>query len=90
MNAAMRWVVWGTMPFGSLLGGAFATWWGLRTTLWIAAVGECFTFMPVALTSIRKIRDMPAQVEEPTPAQAELQGGLVEGVPLPAPSAADA
>jgi MFS family permease len=90
MNAAMRWVVWGTMPFGSLLGGAFATWWGLRTTLWIAAVGECFTFMPVALTSIRKIREMPRQVEEPTPARAELQGGLVEGVPLPAPSAADA
>jgi len=29
-------------------------------------------------------------VIEPTPAQAELEGGLIEAVPLPGPSAADA
>jgi hypothetical protein len=86
----MRWVVWGTMPFGSLLGGGIATWWGLKTALWVGAIGGCFTFIPVAFTSIRKIGAMPDQVEELTPAQAELEGGLVEGVPLPAPSAADA
>jgi len=90
MNAAMRWIVWGTIPLGSLAGGAFATWWSLKTALWIAAIGELFTFLPVALTSIRKIRDMPEPVVEPTPAQAELEGGLVEGVPLPGPAAADA
>jgi hypothetical protein len=33
---------------------------------------------------------MPEPVAEPTPAQAELEGGLVEGMPLPAPSSADA
>jgi len=90
MNAAMRWIVWGTIPLGSLAGGAFATWWSLKTALWIAAIGELFTFLPVALTSIRKIGPMPEPVVEPTPAQAELEGGLVEGVPLPTPSAADA
>jgi MFS family permease len=90
MNAAVRWVIWGTIPLGALAGGAFATWWGLKTALWIGAVGGAFCFLPVALTSIRSIREMPAPVEEPTPAEAELAGGLVEGTPLPAPSSADA
>jgi MFS family permease len=87
MNAAMRWVVWGTIPLGSLAGGAFATWWGLRTALWIGAIGGLFTFLPVALTSIRSIREIPQPVEQPTPGQAELVAGLGEGAP---PFAADA
>ena len=83
MNAAMRWVVWGTIPLGALAGGAFATWWGLRTALWIGAIGGLFTFLPVALTSIRSIREMPEPAFEPTPVRAELEGGLVEGARLP-------
>ncbi|MGH3009056.1 MAG: MFS transporter [Gaiellaceae bacterium] len=90
MNAAMRWIVWGTIPLGSLAGGAIASKWGLHTAVWVGAIGGLFTFLPVTLTSVRKIGEMPAPVEEPTPAQAELDGGLVEGAPLPAPSAADA
>ena len=91
MNAAMRWIVWGTIPLGSLAGGAIATWWGLRTALWVGAFGGLVPFLPVALTSVRKIREMPEPVEEPTPAQAELAGGLLEGTtPLPGPAAADA
>ena len=44
----------------------------------------------MALTSVRSIRALPEPVVEPTAAQAELQGGLVEGQPLPGPAAADA
>jgi MFS family permease len=90
MNAAMRWVVWGTIPLGSLAGGAFATWWGLRTALWVGAVGGLFPILPIVLTSVRSIREMPEPVQEPTPAQAELEGGLLEPAPLPGPAAADA
>jgi MFS family permease len=90
MNAAMRWVVWGTIPLGSLAGGAIATWWGLRTALWVGALGGLLPFLPVALTSVRSIAEMPEPVVEPTPAEAELEGGLVEGTPLPSPAAADA
>ncbi len=28
MNAAMRWIVWGTIPLGALLGGAIGQWIG--------------------------------------------------------------
>jgi len=40
MNAAVRWVVWGTLPLGGLLGGAFGTLLGVRATLWIAFAGS--------------------------------------------------
>jgi len=76
MSAAMRWIVWGTIPLGSLAGGAIATWWGLRTALWVGAIGGLVPFLPVALTSVRTIREMPRPVQEPTPAEAELLGGL--------------
>jgi MFS family permease len=76
MNAAMRWVVWGTIPLGSLAGGAIATWWGLKTALWVGALGGLAPFLAVALTSVRTIREMPRPVEEPTPIEAELLGGL--------------
>jgi MFS family permease len=90
MNAAMRWIVWGTIPLGGLAGGAIGEWIDLKTALWVGALGAFLSILPVTLTSIRSIGEMPSPVDEPTPAQAELEGGLVEGVPLPAPSAADA
>jgi len=90
MNAAMRWLVWGTIPLGTLAGGVIATAYGLRTALWVGAIGELFTPVPLALSSVRRIREMPEPVTEPTEAQAELAGGIVEGTPLPGPAAADA
>jgi hypothetical protein len=89
MNAAMRWIVWGTIPLGSLAGGAIATAYGLKAALWVGAIGGLFTFLPVTLSSVGKIREMPAPVDPPTAAQAELDGGLIEGGPLPGPAAAD-
>jgi len=90
MNAAMRWIVWGTIPLGTLAGGGLAQAFGLRTALWVGAIGSLPTFLWVLLSPLRSLRTMPAPVIEPTPAQAELEGGLIEAVPLPGPSAADA
>jgi MFS family permease len=90
MNAAMRWIVWGTIPLGLLMGGAIGQWIGLRTALWVGAIGSLPTFLWVLLSPVRSIREMPESLLEPTPAQAELEGGLVEGTPLPGPVAADA
>jgi MFS family permease len=90
MNAAMRWIVWGTIPLGTLCGGAIGQAIGLHFALWVSAIGGLPVFLTVLLSPVRSIREMPAPVDEPTPAQAELEGGLVEGAPLPAPSSADA
>jgi MFS family permease len=90
MNAAMRWIVWGTIPLGTIAGGAIATAWSLRAALWVGAIGSLFTFLPIALSSVRTIRELPAPVDAPTAAAAELGGGIVEGLPLPGPAAVDA
>lgn len=39
MNASIRFLAWGAMPLGALLGGALAEWVGVRGGLWVASVG---------------------------------------------------
>ncbi|EQD27517.1 major facilitator family transporter, partial [mine drainage metagenome] len=40
MNATMRFLSVGVMPFGALIGGGLDTWLGPRSTLWITLIGE--------------------------------------------------
>jgi MFS family permease len=90
MNAAVRWIIWGTIPLGTLTGGAIGQAVGLHAALWVGAIGGVPVFLLVLLSPVRSIREMPEPVVEPTPAEAELAGGLVEGAALPGPAAADA
>ncbi len=83
MNAAMRWIVWGTIPLGTIAGGAIATAYGLHAALWVGAIGSLFTFLPIALSSVRSVRELPEPVDALTAAEAELAGGIVEGLPVP-------
>ena len=36
MNASVRFIVWGTMPIGGLLGGWLGTHLGVLPTLWVS------------------------------------------------------
>lgn len=63
LNASRRFIVWGTIPLGALVGGALASTIGLRPTLWVGAVGSCSSFVPVLLSPLRKLRDMPTEPE---------------------------
>jgi MFS family permease len=64
MNAVIRFLVWGTMPIGALLGGALGTWVGLRPALWVAAIGAFFTFLPILLSPVPKLHEMPEPIED--------------------------
>jgi MFS family permease len=64
MNATMRFIVWGTIPFGSILGGFLGGLIGLHTTIWVGAIGYLFAFLPVLFSPVRGIREMPAPLEE--------------------------
>jgi MFS family permease len=90
MNATMRWIVWGTIPLGNLAGGAIATAYGVRTALWVGAIGGAFTFLPVLLSSVRTIVDMPEPVAEVLPMEADAAGGVVEPTTSPLAGAAPA
>jgi MFS family permease len=65
MNASMRWIVWGTMPLGSILGGAIGTAVSLRAALWVGAIGGTVAVLPILLTSVRSIAEMPESQAAP-------------------------
>jgi MFS family permease len=63
MNATMRFLVWGTLPLGALLGGILGTAIGVRQTLLVAAIGGSLQFLPVFLSPLRHIRNRPSYDE---------------------------
>jgi MFS family permease len=66
LNASRRFIVWGTIPLGSLAGGTLASVVGLHPTLWVGAIGASVCFIPVAVSPLRHIHDMPTD-SEPDP-----------------------
>jgi MFS family permease len=65
MNATMRFIVWGTIPLGSIVGGAIATVIGLQTAILVGALGSFLALLPLVLTPVRTLRDMPTPTEDP-------------------------
>jgi MFS family permease len=87
MNSVMRFIVWGVMPLGALIGGALASWVSLRFAIWVGAIGMSLAVLPVLLSPVRTLREMPEPVEEPLPSEAEAAGGIVATTPSPVPAA---
>lgn len=65
MNAVVRTMYWGSIPLGSALGGLAAGWVGLRTTLFVAAAGAAASCVPIVVSPIRKLRELPEPPPEP-------------------------
>jgi MFS family permease len=63
MNATMRFLVWGTLPLGGVIGGALGTLIGVRATLLVAAIGGALAFLPVFLSPLRRMRELPSYAE---------------------------
>jgi predicted MFS family arabinose efflux permease len=81
MNSVMRFIVWGTIPLGAMLGGVLATTIGVKETLIVGGIGCCLPFLPVLFSPVRGLRDMPAPVDE----AAAVLGPLVsDAAPVPA------
>ncbi|MFZ3475004.1 MFS transporter [Streptomyces sp. 4.24] len=59
MNATLRFLMWGTLPLGALLGGALAQSYGSRTALAWCAVGILAVPLPLLLSPLRRMRDLP-------------------------------
>ena len=72
MNATMRFLVWGTIPIGSLVGGALGTLIGLRETILLGGALGLLSFLFVLFSPVRSLREMP----EPAGASAGGAGGM--------------
>jgi len=69
MNATMRFLVWGTLPLGSFIGGILGENIGVRPAMWIGAIGGCLAFIPVLLSPLRTMKTLPTGThddEDPT------------------------
>jgi predicted MFS family arabinose efflux permease len=64
VTATMRFLVWGAMPVGALLGGALGQSFGPRQTLWICAAGVSLSFLAIFLSPLRRMRVLPSQPYE--------------------------
>jgi len=51
------------MPLGGLVGGGLGTWLGVLPTLWIGALGSVLAFLPVFLSPLRTMRDLPVEYD---------------------------
>ncbi|MFI9722114.1 MFS transporter [Streptomyces sp. NPDC052396] len=67
MNATLRFMVWGTMPFGALAGGAIASAAGARAAVWVCAAGFLLVPLPLLLSPLRRLRDLPQPAAVPRP-----------------------
>lgn len=66
MNATLRFLMWGTLPLGALAGGALADAFGARTALVWCAAGFLAVPLPLLLSPLRRMRDLPAGPDEDT------------------------
>ncbi|HUQ22237.1 MAG TPA: MFS transporter [Gaiellaceae bacterium] len=68
-NASRRFVVWGVIPVGGLVGGALASTIGLRETIFVGAIGGGLAVIPILLSPIRSVGKM-SELEDQSPPMA--------------------
>ena len=65
MNSVMRFIVWGTIPLGTISGGALATWIGLRETMVVGAIGGGLAFLWLLFSPQRRLHELPEPIDDP-------------------------
>lgn len=64
MNSVIRFIVWGTIPIGTLLGGALATWNGMRETIVVGAIGGGLGALFLLFSPQRHLRETPEPIDD--------------------------
>ncbi len=59
LNATMRFLVWGTLPLGGLVGGILGATIGIHNTIGIGALGGSLAFLWVLMSPVRSLKEVP-------------------------------
>jgi MFS family permease len=65
MNASIRFISWGVMPLGALLGGILGEWIGLRMAILALVSMEFLAVLWIVLTPVRGVQRAPDVAEAP-------------------------
>ena len=68
VSASYRFIVYGLVPVGSLIGGGLGTLIGLQATLLVGVFGMLVAFVWIALSPVRAIESFPAEPQDLMPA----------------------
>jgi MFS family permease len=66
-NASRRFVVWGVIPVGGLVGGALGATIGLRETIFIGSIGSFVALVPILLSPVRSVGKMSELGDQSVP-----------------------
>jgi MFS family permease len=83
VNASRRFIVWGTIPLGSLAGGGLASTIGLRPTMFVGTIAAALNIVPILLSPLRSVVEMPEHAEEEPAAEAFLPTEAAAPAPEP-------
>ena len=83
MNASYRFVVYGFIPLGSLIGGALGELLGLRMTLLIGAIGLVAALLWIVFSPVPRLFRLPVSADEQ---EAQAAGGQGAGPSACAPA----
>ncbi len=64
MNASFRFIVWGTIPLGTLLGGFLGARIGLRPALAVSVISGLLAPLWVLFSPVRSLREQPALTDD--------------------------
>ncbi|MGO0575027.1 MFS transporter [Ornithinimicrobium panacihumi] len=67
MNASIRFLVWGPMPIGAFVGGLLGRQLGIVPTLWIFCVVCLAAVLPVLLSPLLGMRQLPRELDALSP-----------------------
>ncbi|MHB8460819.1 MAG: MFS transporter [Candidatus Limnocylindrales bacterium] len=78
LNGTMRFLVWGTVPIGSLIGGVLASALGTHAGIWIGTILGFTPFVPLLFSPVPGLRRIPERAKDagaPEIAAADIAGG---------------
>jgi hypothetical protein len=61
MTATIRFLIFGAMPLGTMLGGGLGSTVGLRAAIWVGAGGLFLAAVPYTFSPIRRLITIPAE-----------------------------
>ena len=65
MIATLRFLNFGAIPLGTMLGGALGSLVGLRPAIWVGTAGLFLAALPYALSSTHRVIELPRPPDEP-------------------------